>query len=241
MGTNKSAVPSTKLLQTGSRNGHVDHQNQVNYSSRRGPDSDERVPTVPAGPSIQKGPPFSERFSGCLISHPSLWPRVWRPKYIIASRNLNFTASHIDRYKGKKCFLPAHITNLSSSSTDFAKRFFSSTGLLMLSGRSSGNWDIHSHDPEISTWPFNRHSGDVTSGLYELSPAKGNNATHNIVLYAKAIHFLDLDGSKQAETEFAKIIAAFRKVIPDLFPEARVLLLWNVTLGFTTDKIMVYA
>src|SRR5271169_1371584 len=111
----------------------------------------------------------------------------------------------------------------------------------MSSGLSSGNWDVDPIDPEISSWPCYRDAGDVVPGLYELSPANGNNATYNIVLYAKAIHFMDLDGSKQAETEFSKIINAFMKVVPALFPDGRVLLLWNVTLGFTTDKIMVYS
>jgi len=129
------------------------------------------------------------------------------------------------------------ITSLHSSRPPQAQVV--STDLIMSSGLSSGNWDLHPQDPEISPWPGRRDSSDVPPGLYELSPAEGNNATYNIVLYAKAIHFMDFDGSKQAQTEFSKIIAAFRKVIPDLFPKARVLILWNVTLGFTTDKIMV--
>jgi hypothetical protein len=111
----------------------------------------------------------------------------------------------------------------------------------MSSGLSSGNWDVDPVDPEISTWPCYREAGDVAPGLYELSPANDNNATYNIVLYAKAIHFMDLDGSKQAETEFAKIINAFTKIVPAMFPDGRILLLWNVTLGFTTTKIMVYS
>jgi hypothetical protein len=111
----------------------------------------------------------------------------------------------------------------------------------MSSGLSSGNWDINPSDPDISTWPGYRDSGDVAPGLYELSPAEGHNASYNVVLYAKAINFMDLDGSKQAETEFSKIVDAFKNRIAQLFREARVLLLWNVTLGFTTDKIMVHS
>ena len=110
----------------------------------------------------------------------------------------------------------------------------------MSSGLSSGNWDINPNDPDISTWPGYRDSGDVPPGLYELSPAEGHNASYNVVLYAKAINFMDFDGSKQAEAEFSKIVAAFKNRVPQLFPQARVLLLWNVTLGFTTDKIMVH-
>jgi len=109
----------------------------------------------------------------------------------------------------------------------------------MSSGLSSGNWDVDPIDPEISSWPGNREASDVAPGLYELSPAHGHNAKYNITLYAKAIHFMDLDGSKQAETEFSKIVNAFMNIFPALFPDGRVLLLWNVTLGFTTDKIMV--
>ena len=39
---------------------------------------------------------------------------------------------------------------------------------------------------------------------------------------------------------FVKLRILLRSVIPELFPDARVLLLWNVTLGFTTVDLMVH-
>lgn len=107
---------------------------------------------------------------------------------------------------------------------------------------SGGRWDvdISTTDPSIPPWPSLRESSTIAAGLYELSPAVGNNATYYIILYAKAIHFMDFDGSKNAENELRTITHSFMTVIPKLFPDARVLLLWNVTLGFTTVDLMVH-
>jgi hypothetical protein len=113
----------------------------------------------------------------------------------------------------------------------------------MSSGISSGRrWDVdvNTTDPSIPPWPCRREISSIPSGLYELSPAAGNNATYYIILYAKAVHFMDFDDSKNAENEFCKITDSLMSVIPELFPDARVLLLWNVTLGFTTVDLMVY-
>lgn len=108
-----------------------------------------------------------------------------------------------------------------------------------MSGQSSARWDINPTDPAITPWPYLRQSGDVPPGLYELSPANGNNATYYIILYAKAVHFMDFDHSNDADKEFSRITYSFKNLIPELFPDARVLLLWNVTLGFTTSDLMV--
>jgi len=112
----------------------------------------------------------------------------------------------------------------------------------MSSGVSSGRkWDVDipTTDPSIPPWPSLRETSRIAPGLYELGPAAGNNATYYIILYAKAVHFMDFDDSKNAENEFCKITDSFMTVIPELFPDARVLLLWNVTMGFTTVDLMV--
>lgn len=110
------------------------------------------------------------------------------------------------------------------------------------SAPSGRRWDVDipTTDPSIPPWPSLRESGTIASGLYELSPAIGNNATYYIILYVKAVHFMDFDGSKNAENELCTITQSFTTVIPKLFPDARVLLLWNVTLGFTTVDLMVH-
>lgn len=107
---------------------------------------------------------------------------------------------------------------------------------------SGRRWDVEipTTDPSIPPWPCLRETSTIPPGIYELSPAAGNNATYYIILYAKAVHFMDIDNSKDAENEFGKITESFMNVIPHLFPDARVLLLWNVTLGFTTVDLMVH-
>jgi hypothetical protein len=101
------------------------------------------------------------------------------------------------------------------------------------------NWEIDTTDPEIPKWPFDRDRGNVPPGLYELSPATGKKASYAIILYMKAVHFMDVDGTRSAESEFSKIIYAFSEVIPGLFHDARILLLWNTSLAFTTESLMV--
>jgi hypothetical protein len=97
--------------------------------------------------------------------------------------------------------------------------------------------------PPIPSWPLRNgryaQSGEVPAGLYELSPPRGNHAPYSIVLYAKASHFLDLDCLNQGQVEFSKVLTAFTINIPVLFPDARVLLLWNVTQAFTTRDLLV--
>jgi hypothetical protein len=109
-----------------------------------------------------------------------------------------------------------------------------------MSFSSSAKLDFDGTDPGITPWPCLRRSSDIPPGLYELSPTKGNSATFYIILYAKAIHFMDFNGSTDAENEFLKITDSFKRRIPELYPETRVLLLWNVTLAFTTSSLMVF-
>lgn len=109
-----------------------------------------------------------------------------------------------------------------------------------LSSVNRGYLEIDTTEPEIPKWPFGKDHGNVQPGLYELCSAAGKNASYAIILYVKAVHFIDVDGTRNAENELSKIIYAFSESIPGLFQDARILLLWNVSLAFTTESLMVW-
>jgi hypothetical protein len=89
-------------------------------------------------------------------------------------------------------------------------------------------------------WPFGKASCNIKPGIYQLSPSHPAEApAFNIILYAKASHFMDLDESNHPQNEMTLITLCFRDTISGLYPDARILLVWNVTYGFTTKELMV--
>jgi hypothetical protein len=136
-----------------------------------------------------------------------------------------------------KRFAPRHrrIFNLTCACGTPPILFIRSSAMSFHSSHS-----ILSSTDRITLWPRFAKSSDAPPGLYELSPPSGNHAPCSIILYAKASHFMDLDASNQGQAEFQKVVSAFTTNIPALFPDARVLLLWNVTLAFTTRDLLVW-
>jgi hypothetical protein len=83
----------------------------------------------------------------------------------------------------------------------------------------------------IPTWPNDTDLGDMNAGLYQLNPTIGDETIYNIVLYMEAFSFFDLYGFQAATDEIKKITDCFVKVIPRVFPNASVHLLWSRTMS----------
>jgi hypothetical protein len=86
-------------------------------------------------------------------------------------------------------------------------------------------------DPIFNSWPSENDPGDIDAGLYQLSPKTEDTATFNIILYLEAFSFIAWYGFQRAKEEIKKITDCFGKTIPELFPDASVLLLWNRTMS----------
>jgi hypothetical protein len=96
-----------------------------------------------------------------------------------------------------------------------------------------------SSDPPLPKWPFHKLASDIPRGLYELHPANGDKATYNFVLYASALLFMNWDPSSNADQEIRNITCAFRDIVSQLFPEARIMILWSITAGVSTPELLV--
>lgn len=91
----------------------------------------------------------------------------------------------------------------------------------------------HANNAMVPTYPWTNDtdSGDMPAGLYQLSPMTGDEPVYNIVLYIEAFSFYDLYGFQDARDEITKITDCFAKVVPQVFPDASVQLLWSRTMS----------
>jgi hypothetical protein len=97
-----------------------------------------------------------------------------------------------------------------------------------------------SSDPILPKWPFHKLASDIPRGLYEIHPASGDKATYNFVLYASALLFMNWDPSSNADQEIRNITCAFRDIVSQLFPDARIMILWSITAGVSTPELLVW-